>query len=138
MNGSLVVIIYHPSQEKSLVAATSYALGFYNIPVISVSARDVEFSDKNVHSTFLRSIPPYRQQAEVWFALLRKLKYRKVILIYPLEPNAISTVIYFTRLSLHKIKTTVITYPMDIKSANEYILQVNASNVNIVIFYAST
>lgn len=53
MNGSVVVILIHPEEEKSLASATSYALGFYDVPVISVSSRDVEFSDKV--SQFLRT-----------------------------------------------------------------------------------
>lgn len=32
--------------------------------------------------SFLRTVPPYSHQADVWLALLKYLKYRQVILIH--------------------------------------------------------
>src|SRR6266487_762390 len=40
-------------------AAVSYTCGFYNIPVIGLANRASFLSDKHVHSTFLRTIPPW-------------------------------------------------------------------------------
>jgi len=44
----------------------SYTSGFYSIPVIGISSRDAAFSDKNIHVSFLRTVPPYYHQADVW------------------------------------------------------------------------
>lgn len=46
MNGSVAVVLVHSPNDKSLASAISYALGFYEVPVISVASRDIEFSDK--------------------------------------------------------------------------------------------
>lgn len=59
-------------------AAVSYTSGFYSIPVIGISSRDAAFSDKNIHVSFLRTVPPYYHQADVWLEMLSHFLYTKV------------------------------------------------------------
>lgn len=59
-------------------AAVSYTSGFYQIPVIGISSRDAAFSDKNIHVSFLRTVPPYYHQADVWLEMLSHFGYTKV------------------------------------------------------------
>jgi len=56
----------------------SYTSGFYSIPVIGISSRDAAFSDKNIHVSFLRTVPPYYHQADVWLEMLSHFAYTKV------------------------------------------------------------
>lgn len=76
------VVVSHPLTGDLSPAAVSYTSGFYHIPVIGISSRDSAFSDKNIHVSFLRTVPPYSHQADVWVELLKHLKYRKVIFIH--------------------------------------------------------
>jgi glutamate receptor ionotropic, NMDA 1 len=72
-----VVVSHEPSGDLS-PAAVSYTSGFYQIPVIGISSRDAAFSDKNIHVSFLRTVPPYYHQADVWLEMLNHFGYTKV------------------------------------------------------------
>lgn len=37
---------------------------------------------QNIHVSFLRTVPPYSHQADVWVELLKHLNYMKVIFIH--------------------------------------------------------
>lgn len=73
------VVVSHDSSGHDLSpAAVSYTSGFYQIPVIGISSRDAAFSDKNIHVSFLRTVPPYYHQADVWLDMLNHFGYTKV------------------------------------------------------------
>ncbi|KAL1455221.1 hypothetical protein WDU94_009332 [Cyamophila willieti] len=81
-NRVYAVIVSHPLTGDLSPAAVSYTSGFYHIPVIGISSRDSAFSDKNIHVSFLRTVPPYSHQADVWVELLKHFNYMKVIFIH--------------------------------------------------------
>lgn len=76
------VVVSHEEKDSSghdlSPAAVSYTSGFYQIPVIGISSRDAAFSDKNIHVSFLRTVPPYYHQADVWLEMLSHFGYTKV------------------------------------------------------------
>jgi glutamate receptor ionotropic, NMDA 1 len=76
------VVVSHDDKDSSghdlSPAAVSYTSGFYQIPVIGISSRDAAFSDKNIHVSFLRTVPPYYHQADVWLEMLSHFGYTKV------------------------------------------------------------
>lgn len=78
------VVVSHDEKDSSghdlSPAAVSYTSGFYQIPVIGISSRDAAFSDKNIHVSFLRTVPPYYHQADVWLEMLSHFGYTKVCL----------------------------------------------------------
>ncbi|XP_071442284.1 glutamate [NMDA] receptor subunit 1-like isoform X2 [Hetaerina americana] len=76
------VVVSHPQTGDLSPAAVSYTSGFYHIPVIGISSRDSAFSDKNIHVSFLRTVPPYSHQADVWVQLLRHLGYTRVLFVH--------------------------------------------------------
>uniref|UniRef100_A0A075Q430 Glutamate [NMDA] receptor subunit 1 n=1 Tax=Diploptera punctata TaxID=6984 RepID=A0A075Q430_DIPPU len=76
------VVVSHPLTGDLSPAAVSYTSGFYHIPVIGISSRDSAFSDKNIHVSFLRTVPPYSHQADVWMEFLKRFNYLKVIFIH--------------------------------------------------------
>ncbi|KAH7939110.1 hypothetical protein HPB52_005873 [Rhipicephalus sanguineus] len=48
-------------------------------------------SSQNLHRTFLRTVPPYSQQADVWVELLQFLKYRCVVFIHSSDNDGRAT-----------------------------------------------
>ncbi|XP_046408094.1 glutamate [NMDA] receptor subunit 1 [Ischnura elegans] len=76
------VVVSHPQTGDLSPAAVSYTSGFYHIPVIGISSRDSAFSDKNIHVSFLRTVPPYSHQADVWVQLLRHVGYTRVLFVH--------------------------------------------------------
>ncbi|KAG8230219.1 hypothetical protein J437_LFUL010847 [Ladona fulva] len=76
------VVVSHPQTGDLSPAAVSYTCGFYHIPVIGISSRDSAFSDKNIHVSFLRTVPPFSHQADVWVQLLRHLGYTRVLFVH--------------------------------------------------------
>lgn len=72
------VVVAHDESGDLSPAAVSYTSGFYQIPVIGISSRDAAFSDKNIHVSFLRTVPPYFHQADVWLDMLNSFGYNKV------------------------------------------------------------
>nr|XP_029710322.1 glutamate [NMDA] receptor subunit 1 isoform X3 [Aedes albopictus] len=71
-----VVVSHEPTGDLS-PAAVSYTNGFYQIPIIGISSRDAAFSDKNIHVSFLRTVPPFYHQADVWLEMLSHFGYTK-------------------------------------------------------------
>ncbi|GIY57740.1 glutamate receptor subunit 1 [Caerostris extrusa] len=83
---------HQPSDRgRALPAAVSYTCGFYNIPVIGISSRDSSLSDKNLHTSFMRTIPPYSNQADVWIEILKFLNYKCVTFIHSSDNDGRST-----------------------------------------------
>lgn len=79
------VVVSHEQSGDLSPAAVSYTSGFYQIPVIGISSRDAAFSDKNIHVSFLRTVPPYYHQADVWLEMLSHFGYTKVSLLLYLQ-----------------------------------------------------
>lgn len=77
-NRIYAVVVSHEQTGDLSPAAVSYTSGFYQIPVIGISSRDAAFSDKNIHVSFLRTVPPYYHQADVWLEMLSHFGYTKV------------------------------------------------------------
>uniref|UniRef100_A0AC35EYI9 Receptor ligand binding region domain-containing protein n=1 Tax=Panagrolaimus sp. PS1159 TaxID=55785 RepID=A0AC35EYI9_9BILA len=86
LNDSIaVILLQHSSVTKGSVraaySAAAYALGFYRVPAIGVMIQDAEFSRKNLYPTFLRTSPPFSNEAVIMLKLLNKLKYRQVVVL---------------------------------------------------------
>lgn len=47
-----------------------------------MTSRSAEFSDKVIHNSFVRMLPPYFHQANVWIELLKKFEFNSVNLIH--------------------------------------------------------
>ncbi|KAM3178126.1 hypothetical protein ACTXT7_003199 [Hymenolepis weldensis] len=48
----------------------------------SVSARQAAFSNKYAHASFLRTVPPYVQEAKIWAQLIGAFEWHEVIIIH--------------------------------------------------------
>uniref|UniRef100_A0A1I8I4V2 PBPe domain-containing protein n=1 Tax=Macrostomum lignano TaxID=282301 RepID=A0A1I8I4V2_9PLAT len=77
------VIVSHQHDRSEIGPLTaSFTCSFYHIPLIGVTARDSSFSDKYSHSSFLRTVPPYSQQADGWAQLIAAFDWTQVVLIH--------------------------------------------------------
>lgn len=103
------VIVAHDESGDLSPAAVSYTSGFYQIPVIGISSRDAAFSDKNIHVSFLRTVPPYFHQANVWLDMLNSFGYNKVRINWNLGNDAhqhkISLAVFFQVIFIHSSDT---------------------------------
>uniref|UniRef100_A0A8D2MWZ4 Glutamate receptor n=1 Tax=Zonotrichia albicollis TaxID=44394 RepID=A0A8D2MWZ4_ZONAL len=77
------ILVSHPPAPNDHLTPTpvSYTAGFYRIPVIGLTTRMSIYSDKSIHLSFLRTVPPYSHQANVWFEMMRVFNWNHVILI---------------------------------------------------------
>ncbi|VDK18053.1 unnamed protein product [Anisakis simplex] len=84
LNRSVAVILLHYVRHMpiSISSTAAYALGFYRVPTIGVGIQNGEFSTKSVYPTFLRTSPPYSNEARVFLHLLRELQYREVVVVH--------------------------------------------------------
>ncbi|XP_043914717.1 glutamate receptor ionotropic, NMDA 1 isoform X4 [Protopterus annectens] len=77
------ILVSHPPAPNDHLTPTpvSYTAGFYRIPVIGLTTRMSIYSDKSIHLSFLRTVPPYSHQALVWFEMMRIFNWNHIILI---------------------------------------------------------
>ncbi|XP_022111987.1 glutamate receptor ionotropic, NMDA 1-like [Acanthaster planci] len=80
-NQVYAVISGHSPELYMSSVSVSYTCGFYGIPVIGISARECIFSDKHIHKSYLRTVPPYSQQANVWADLVDHFEWNSVVTI---------------------------------------------------------
>lgn len=77
------ILVSHPPAPNDHLTPTpvSYTAGFYRIPVVGLTTRMSIYSDKSIHLSFLRTVPPYSHQAHVWFDMMRVFRWNHIILI---------------------------------------------------------
>ncbi|XP_067294963.1 glutamate receptor ionotropic, NMDA 1b isoform X1 [Pseudorasbora parva] len=82
-NQVYAILVSHPPQSNDHLTPTpvSYTAGFYRIPVVGLTTRMSIYSDKSIHLSFLRTVPPYSHQAQVWFDMMREFQWNHIILI---------------------------------------------------------
>ncbi|XP_066245158.1 glutamate [NMDA] receptor subunit 1 isoform X2 [Euwallacea similis] len=139
------VVVSHPLSGDLSPAAVSYTSGFYHIPVIGISSRDSAFSDKNIHVSFLRTVPPYSHQADVWVEMLKHFNYKKVIFIHSSDTDGRSILGRFqtTSQSLEddiEIKfqvETVIEFETGLTSFHSQLLDIKSAQARVYLMYAN-
>ncbi|XP_040488191.1 glutamate receptor ionotropic, NMDA 1 isoform X3 [Ursus maritimus] len=77
------ILVSHPPTPNDHFTPTpvSYTAGFYRIPVLGLTTRMSIYSDKSIHLSFLRTVPPYSHQSSVWFEMMRAYSWNHVILL---------------------------------------------------------
>ncbi|XP_055516395.1 glutamate receptor ionotropic, NMDA 1a isoform X7 [Leucoraja erinacea] len=77
------ILVSHPPGPSDHLTPTpvSYTAGFYRIPVIGLTTRMSIYSDKSIHLSFLRTVPPYSHQAQAWFEMMRRFRWGHIILV---------------------------------------------------------
>ncbi|XP_012278038.1 glutamate [NMDA] receptor subunit 1 [Orussus abietinus] len=142
--GVYAVVVSHPLTGDLSPAAVSYTSGFYHIPVIGISSRDSAFSDKNIHVSFLRTVPPYSHQADVWIELLKHFNYMKVIFIHSSDTDGRALLGRFqtTSQSLEddvEIKVhveSVIEFEPGLTSFTEQLMEMKSAQARVCLMYA--
>ncbi|VDD76136.1 unnamed protein product [Mesocestoides corti] len=77
-----VVVSSPPKFPTAPPLSISYVAALYGVPVIGVSTRQAVFSDKYAHATFLRTVPPYSLESQVWVELISAFDWHEVVLIH--------------------------------------------------------
>ncbi|KAK9498451.1 hypothetical protein O3M35_003086 [Rhynocoris fuscipes] len=139
------VVVSHPLTGDLSPAAVSYTSGFYHIPVIGISSRDSAFSDKNIHVSFLRTVPPYSHQADVWVDILKHFNYLKVIFIHSSDTDGRAILGRFQTTSQSheddvEIKVqveTVIEFEPGLENFTSYLLEMKFAQARVYLLYAS-
>ncbi|XP_017775694.1 PREDICTED: glutamate [NMDA] receptor subunit 1 isoform X2 [Nicrophorus vespilloides] len=139
------VVVSHPLTGDLSPAAVSYTSGFYHIPVIGISSRDSAFSDKNIHVSFLRTVPPYSHQADVWVEMLKHFNYKKVIFIHSSDTDGRAILGRFqtTSQSLEddiEIKVqveSIIEFEPGVENFAEQLNEIKNAQARVYLMYAS-
>lgn len=139
------VVVSHPLIGDLSPAAVSYTSGFYHIPVIGISSRDSAFSDKNIHVSFLRTVPPYSHQADVWVELLKYFNYMKIIFIHSSDTDGRALLGRFQTTSQNleadvEIKVlveTVIEFEPGLNNFVEQLMEMKGAQSRVCLMYAS-
>ncbi|KAI1283714.1 Glutamate [NMDA] receptor subunit 1 [Halotydeus destructor] len=135
-----VVIVSHPVRAETSPASVSFTCGFYNIPVIGISNRDSSLSNKNLHGSFMRTIPPYSHQADVWIEMLKSLSYQAVVFIHSNDNDGRSTLNRFQNMADSakvKIEQIIEYEPGLTQIAAELYATKNELACRVYILYAS-
>ncbi|XP_020290283.1 glutamate [NMDA] receptor subunit 1 isoform X2 [Pseudomyrmex gracilis] len=139
------IVVSHPLTGDLSPAAVSYTSGFYHIPVIGISSRDSAFSDKNIHVSFLRTVPPYSHQADVWVELLKHFNYMKIIFIHSSDTDGRALLGRFQTTSQNleedvEIKVhveLVIEFEPGLDSFVEQLIDMKSAQARVCLMYAS-
>ncbi|XP_075226743.1 glutamate ionotropic receptor NMDA type subunit 1 [Lycorma delicatula] len=139
------VVVSHPLTGDLSPAAVSYTSGFYHIPVIGISSRDSAFSDKNIHVSFLRTVPPYSHQADVWVDLLKHFGYKKVIFIHSSDTDGRALLGRFQTTSqniaddvdIKVVVDSVIEFEPGLVSFTEQLSEYKSAHARVYLMYAS-
>ncbi|XP_044018621.1 glutamate [NMDA] receptor subunit 1 isoform X2 [Aphidius gifuensis] len=137
------IVVSHPLTGDLSPAAVSYTSGFYHIPVIGISSRDSAFSDKNIHVSFLRTVPPYSHQADVWVELLKHFNYMKIIFIHSSDTDGRALLGRFqtTSQSLEddvEIKVeSVLEFEPGLENFTTQLMDMKNAQARVVLMYAS-
>ncbi|KAL9984223.1 hypothetical protein ACROYT_G006496 [Oculina patagonica] len=137
--GVVTVIVSHPKDELSPPISVSYACSFYQIPVIGISARETIFSDKSIHESFLRTVPSYSDQANVWLGLLNYYQWNKVIMLTSNDQDSRMIATRFTGLAERndiKIEKTVM-FPTGCENVTSHLVKIKKLQSRVILFSAS-
>ncbi|XP_014091080.1 glutamate [NMDA] receptor subunit 1 [Bactrocera oleae] len=141
------VVVSHEQTSGDLSpAAVSYTSGFYQIPVIGISSRDAAFSDKNIHVSFLRTVPPYYHQADVWLEIMFHFGYTKVIIIHSSDTDGRAILGRFQTTSQTNyddidVRATVemiVEFEPKLDSFTEHLIDMKTAQSRVYLLYAST
>ncbi|XP_056014063.1 glutamate receptor ionotropic, NMDA 1-like isoform X2 [Ostrea edulis] len=131
-----VVVSKPENSDNSPPISVSYTCGFYSIPVIGISARDSSFSDMTVHKTFLRTVPPYFHQADVWLKMLQYFEWNQVVFIHSMDIEGRMILNRFQSNSDEISIEKVIKYPSGSKDYTSYLQQLDSLQSRVILLSA--
>ncbi|XP_070573690.1 glutamate receptor ionotropic, NMDA 1-like [Ptychodera flava] len=138
------VIASHPPSSDLSPVSISYTCGFYRIPVIGISCRESIFSDKNIHMSFLRTVPPYSHQAHVWADILRFYEWERVVTITSSDQDGRAVLSAFKQQEEDsdgeiKIEESLVYKPGggDKNNMTELLLKTNEVHSRVFLLYAN-
>ncbi|XP_014670217.1 PREDICTED: glutamate [NMDA] receptor subunit 1-like [Priapulus caudatus] len=134
------VVVSHSQGNELSPASVSYTCGFYDIPVIGISARDTVFSDKNIHASFLRTLPPYSHQVDVWIKMVALFGWKAVIFIHTNDRDGRSVLGRLHTLAEEngiQIEKTIEYEPGVTNLTHSFLTEAKEANSRIILMYAN-
>ncbi|VDP34231.1 unnamed protein product, partial [Soboliphyme baturini] len=94
---------------------------------------------KSIYSSFLRTVPPWTEEADVWLDLLLYFDFRQVVLVFPDEQNSLLCIGRFLeQAAISGIQVQkYVKYEENLQSATSVVKEIETSNCNIIIMLAS-
>ncbi|XP_038074053.1 glutamate receptor ionotropic, NMDA 1-like [Patiria miniata] len=139
-NQVYAVISGHSPELYMSSVSVSYTCGFYGIPVIGISARECIFSDKHIHKSYLRTVPPYSQQATVWADLVEHFDWSSVVTITSSDQDGRSILSTLRKRQKHnelfKIEKSI-TYKPGANNMTDTLLEARKCTSRVMLLYAS-
>nr|XP_047142414.1 glutamate receptor ionotropic, NMDA 1 [Hydra vulgaris] len=80
ISNNIFVIVTADSKTSAPQIVSCFG-SLYNIPIIGLQTRNIEFSDKNLHPMFLRMVPSYVEQVQVWLQIMKEFSWTKIIVL---------------------------------------------------------
>ncbi|XP_077864841.1 glutamate receptor ionotropic, NMDA 1-like [Saccoglossus kowalevskii] len=136
------VIASHPPNSDLSPVSISYTCGFYRIPVIGISCQESIFSDKNIHMSFLRTVPPYAHHAKVWADLLDIYGWERIITITSSDQDGRAVLSAFKQIEEHsdgeiKIEKSLVYKPSSKTNMTELLMKTNDVHSRVFLLYAN-
>lgn len=137
------VIMASPTHDSMTTASVSFTCGFYHIPVICTHSRDYVFSDKNIHVSLLRTVPPYSHQADVWVKLLKLFGYWQVLMLHSADRDGRALLRRFQSAARHSdnekgVKVaTVVEFSPGQESFVKELTAIREELVKVILLYAN-
>ncbi|XP_049955741.1 glutamate [NMDA] receptor subunit 1 isoform X2 [Schistocerca serialis cubense] len=111
----------------------------------ALSVCNLLIAQRNIHVSFLRTVPPYSHQADVWVELLKHFNYKKVIFIHSSDTDGRALLGRFqtTSQSLEddvEIKVQVefaIEIEPGLDSYTDYLTEIKGAQSRVFLMYAS-
>ncbi|XP_072025956.1 glutamate receptor ionotropic, NMDA 1-like isoform X1 [Amphiura filiformis] len=137
------VISSHTKELYLSSVSVSYTCGFYHIPVIGISARESIFSDKDIHKSYLRTVPPYSHQAYVWADIVDAFGWKQVVVMTTNDQDGRSILTLLRRTleehaDLYKFEIEkAIQFKHGETNMTKYLVEAKTCQATVVLLYAS-
>ncbi|CAN7945652.1 unnamed protein product, partial [Ixodes hexagonus] len=92
---------------------------------------------QNLHRTFLRTVPPYSQQADVWVELLQFLEYKCVVFIHSSDNDGRATLGRFQNKAEPQGIKAIIEYEPGITDITQELEESKELHCRVFVLYAT-
>ncbi|XP_033114938.1 glutamate receptor ionotropic, NMDA 1-like isoform X2 [Anneissia japonica] len=147
---ALIMCLSKPNRLSAM--SVSNILGSLEIPVVDIATRSNLFNDRNIHNTYMRTVPAYTDQAEVWLDLIGHYRWTNVVTVTSKDDGGSSMLNAFIRLvndssrlgikiekavQFNKGQTNMTGVLLQVKKAQSTVVLLHASANDEVAIYSA-
>ncbi|XP_071943037.1 glutamate receptor ionotropic, NMDA 1-like [Antedon mediterranea] len=146
---ALIMCLSKPNRLSAM--SISNIIGSLEIPVVDIVTRSNLFDDRNIHNTYMRNVPPYTDQAQVWIDLIGHYRWSSVVTVTSRDDAGRSMLNAFMRLvndsssrmgirieravSYNKGQTNMTGVLMEVRKAQSTVILLHACEEDEVAIY---